>query len=121
LVAKLPYFTIATILWLVALLFGTLTPGNDLPDVGFRLNDKLIHLVIFLVLTVLFLKACKKEYFLKFLGNKVVFFVIIIVLVLSIGTELAQHFIPGRRMGIDDMVADIVGVVLALGVFKLWK
>ena len=118
-VSKIPYLSIVTVGWFVALLFGTLTPGDDLPDIGFNLNDKIIHLIIFLVLTTLFLAAAKRENFLKINSGKIIVTVFLIVSIIAVLTEVLQHFIPGRKMDVSDLIANETGVVTGIIAVRL--
>ena len=118
-VSKIPYLSIVTVGWFVALLFGTLTPGDDLPDIEFNLNDKIIHLIIFLVLTTLFLAAAKRENFLKINSGKIIVTVFLIVSIIAVLTEVLQHFIPGRKMDVSDLIANETGVVTGIIAVRL--
>lgn len=118
-VSKLPYFSIAALGWLIAILLGTLTPVKNLPDVAFNVNDKLVHLVLFLLFSVLLTVAIKKEGFLKISSGKDSVVVFIIASVVAIATELLQYFIPGRQTDIYDLIANETGVIVGLLINRL--
>lgn len=120
-VSKIPYFSIAAIGWFVLLLFGTLTPASELPDIGFNVNDKLIHLFVFFFLTILLLIAAKRENFLRISSGKFIQVVSVIVVLIGASTEVLQNYIPGRQMDLADMVANIIGVLIGVITFRLFN
>jgi len=100
---------VPAVLWLLVILWVTLTPGEELPKtpdiIGF---DKLIHLGIFLVLTFLWNRVgnekgtkTKKQIFIT---NYLVFGILFAILV-----EYLQQYIPGRSYDYGDMIANITG------------
>ena len=102
--------SLPAILWLLAILVATLTPGEQLPEtpdvIGF---DKLVHFSLFFMLTFLWYRAGvknRKEKLNKrnFITNYLVFGIGIAILV-----EYLQQFIPGRSFDWWDMVANIAG------------
>lgn len=102
--------SLPAILWLLAILVATLTPGEQLPEtpdvIGF---DKLVHFSLFFILTFLWYRAGvknRKEKLNKrnFITNYLVFGIGIAILV-----EYLQQFIPGRSFDWWDMVANIAG------------
>lgn len=109
------------LLWAFALLVATLLPGNDLPEVTVKLNDKLIHTVMYLVLTVLFLYAGWCDGFLGIKRSNVIPIGIVASSVMAVGTEFLQSFIPGRNLSFYDMLANSLGIILGLGLFRLTR
>lgn len=102
--------SLPAILWLLAILVATLTPGEQLPEtpdvIGF---DKLVHFSLFFMLTFLWYRAGVKNRKEKlnernFITNYLVFGIGIAILV-----EYLQQFIPGRSFDWWDMVANIAG------------
>jgi len=97
------------LIWLFTILFVTLTPGEKLPDtpdvIGF---DKLVHLSMFLVLTVLWISIGnqnrEKASIKKITTNYLVFGIFFAILV-----EYLQKYIPGRSFDYWDMVANLTG------------
>lgn len=118
-VKKLPYFSVAATGWLVAILIGTLTPATDLPGVAFNLNDKIVHLIIFLLFSLLLSLAIKKEKFLNISSRRIFTVVLTGTSIVAASTEILQNFIPGRQMDIYDLVANEVGVFAGLLIYRL--
>jgi VanZ family protein len=102
--------TLPAVLWLLAILLATLTPGEQLPEtpdvIGF---DKLVHLGLFFILTFLWYRVGRKNRKeklnkIKFITKYLVFGIGIAILV-----EYLQRFIPGRSFDFWDMAANILG------------
>ncbi len=115
------YYTIAVILWISALFSATFLPGTDLPEISFKLNDKLIHVIMYLVLSILFLNASWKEKFLKIPKKRIVMTVLMSVGFIAVITEIIQGFIPGRNTSLYDTIANLIGVVIGFLVFLIMR
>lgn len=76
-------------------------------------NDKFIHFIEFFILTILSLKTFQlfkfKHYYLLS---------IILISIFTVISESIQYFIPYRSFSYYDMIADVVGIIFGLGVFK---
>lgn len=118
-VNKVPWFSLAAICWLVALLAGTLLPSDKIPEVTTRMSDKVIHGLIFFILATLFLIAARKERFLRIPPDKIYIIIIPLILLVAIMTEGLQYFIPGRMSDLNDLIANIAGVLLGVLVYRL--
>jgi VanZ family protein len=106
---------IPAIVWLTLILFATLSPGKQLPKTpdinGF---DKLIHLGLFLILTLLWNRAWdvisgkpKTLNKSKLFTNYLVFGILFAILV-----EYLQQYVPDRSFDYGDMIANITGGTL---------
>lgn len=102
--------SLLALLWLLAILVATLTPGEQLPEtpdvVGF---DKLVHFSLFFTLVFLWHRTGRKSLTeklnkKKFITNYLVFGIGIAILV-----EYLQRYIPGRSFDLLDMVANLLG------------
>ena len=101
------YFLITTYLFLI--------PGGNTPPLfwGF---DKLVHIILFLILTIL-IKISFKD---KFTNNKKLWILYLLVYALSI--ELLQHLMQlGRNFSIFDIIADLIGALVVLKLTSLSK
>ena len=101
--------------WLAACTLAMLTPGSSLPEVSvISFQDKLIHFVIFFILSYLSLGLGireKKEVWRK---RRLWINFILIALVPSIGLETAQHLIPFRSFDLNDLIVNVLGVTSGL-------
>jgi VanZ family protein len=76
-------------------------------------NDKLIHFAEFFVLTVLALKTFQLFKFKHHYILGALFCVFFIVL-----SESLQSLVPYRSFSYYDMLADVIGIIVGIGVFK---
>ena len=107
------------IAWFFLILIAVCIPGYDLPKADkwmITLNyDKIVHVALFAVLAFLFMypiaksslsKKEKRNYFIK---------ITIATAIWGLATELIQKFfIPSRSFDLTDLLADIMGGILAL-------
>jgi len=86
---------------ILIVLIVTLTPGDG-KIVGMYL-DKIVHFLIFFFLSINILY--------KYNGTRVLSFYLFLAVLMGLGTEFFQQYIPGRNMDIIDAIADILGIV----------
>jgi len=88
------------------------------PDLGFVLQDKLLHVLEFGVLGFLLQRSIYYQYTVKLKS-------VLMVLILGIGygglDEIHQSFTVGREASISDFLADAVGIVLVCSIYLLIK
>lgn len=107
----------------IVILILSAKPGINLPESWFDLiaMDKLGHAVVYGVLTYLLLRGFKKEDMTGFAGNSPVS-ALIISIVYGISMELMQYFFfPGRFFELYDIIANIIGSILGLYIFKYFN
>lgn len=103
--------TVAT-LWTLGLLAACLVPGERIPEVDIDSFDKLVHVGLFAGFGFLWLRVAP--------GRRVT--VALYGLALAILIELLQHGLPIHRSGDAlDVVADAVGLALALAADAAWR
>ena len=104
-----PHHQAAVAATLVAVLM--LLPGRAVPPVpAFDWADKVAHLLLFLAMTLLVIRSFKSTS--RF--ERPVLAAALATLAYSVLLEVAQGMIPGRFLEPADMVANGVGVMLAL-------
>ncbi len=97
--------------------------GINLPESWLDLiaMDKLGHAVVYGALTFLLLRGFKKEEMIGFAGNSHLS-ALIISIVYGIAMELMQYlFFPGRFFEVYDIIANIIGSLLGLYIFKYFN
>lgn len=111
----LPFVTLSGIIfWLSSI------PGLTPPDLGFSWQDKLYHTAAFFVygcctvLAVLSVRTALPT------GVRLIL-VLVIGISFSVSDELHQVYVPNRFAGIDDVLADCIGVCLSLFTFRFFK
>ncbi len=113
------------ILWWVLVMVLTLTPGNYFPEVSSFWNlfspDKIIHLLIFGVLSFLLLSGFGKHFRLKSVRGTTIS-PLFITLFTGILTEVMQAVFPiGREASIYDVVANFTGCFAGYYSFRILK
>ncbi|MDC8005802.1 VanZ family protein [Aureisphaera galaxeae] len=105
------YTLILTVLFMV--------PAPDIPDMGIEFGDKWAHILVFFILTFLWLLITWKNHWLR--KNRV-FWVSFWALLYGIIIEALQGgFFESRSADVWDTIADAVGILLACLVFVMMK
>lgn len=76
-------------------------------------NDKLIHFIEFFILTILVLKTFQAYNVKRFYFYGLIFLVFFVFL-----SESIQAFLPYRSFSYYDIAADLLGIIIGVGVFK---
>lgn len=75
--------------------------------------DKIIHLSLFAICTILALRA--------WLSTLSPLSIILLLLVFAGLTEVAQHLVPGRSMSLGDMIADTIGILIGATIWQGYR
>lgn len=92
-------------------------PNIQLPDLGFNLQDKFLHLVAYFVYGSTIIIALLGN-FPEMAKKKLIIFVITIGCIFAASDEIHQFYIPGRVASFWDWVADVLGVLFSLLTIK---
>lgn len=104
----------AAVIWMLVILIGCTLPGPNVPT-SLTLNDKLMHVAIFIPFGLLWTLAGLRPGWAVLAG-----------LLFGVTIEIMQAVLPIHRSGdVEDAVADfagvLIGVGLALGVQRVLK
>ena len=113
-------YQLPAILWITAIFIQSSISKLSTPDLGFKSQDKLAHLVEFAILAFLLRRAFfyypnakwrEKWYLLTLLvgGCYAVF------------DEIHQAFVPGRTAVLYDVLADVIGVLIVINIYRFLK
>jgi VanZ family protein len=103
-------------LWALTIFIGSSIPGKSLPDFSILSVDKLIHAGIYAVLTwfgVMSFKTINPN--LSF--RRIYLYVFLIHFFYAISDEWHQSFVPNRSCELFDVLADLTGIALAIGLY----
>ena len=109
--------------WALSILFLCTIGTEDLPSVGFLdllSFDKFVHAAMFGVLNLTLLVACRRQLRFHVVRKKAI--IIALVFSLAYGTiiEVLQFFLAtGRSAEYQDIVANTVGCIIGLYLFRL--
>lgn len=98
----------------IFLLIATSLPSTSLPQT--LLSDKIQHTLAFMILGILLTLTLKTQQKYNTLKLYAYSFAIIIGMIYALFDELHQLFIPGRYCEFVDWIADVIGVVLGVGI-----
>lgn len=113
---------IFSIFFLVIILVGCLLPGSTMPNSDTQNLDKALHIILFLCFTFCSLVGCVKQSQYPMLHYFALKYVVLFSIILTVAIEVIQHyFIPRRGFELLDIVADLVGIVLAVALFFFVK
>ena len=92
-------------------------PSLKAPDVGFHAIDKVSHILEYAVLGILLMRSAlfKQEYNLRLFVT-----LSCIGILYGLFDEIHQAFVPNRFSSAWDVLADAVGVMLGLLLYRLW-
>jgi VanZ family protein len=95
---------------ILGIMLLSIAPLSELGVPSF--NDKLFHIISFLYLGIISILS-------KFNIDKIYLFILLISYGLLI--EIAQSFLSYRYFEINDLLADLIGVTIAFGFFRIKK
>jgi VanZ family protein len=113
-------YYIPVVLWTVMILILTLLPGNAVPDVPVFGIDKLVHVFIFGMLMYLTCYAIAKSRNQPVTRTTGLLIAAAYSIILSVGIEILQNYVPGRSFSYADIVANITGIVLGYWIFRIY-
>ena len=114
------------VLWLLVICFLSLTPGNKLPDIQWKLIsiDTVAHFGFYFVLAFLQLLAFQhskkiKSQFLVNLSNPALYMIVILAgIAIGYGIELVQkHYIYQRYYDFEDILVNGIGTIFGAFTF----
>lgn len=106
------------IVYWVILFTATTLPARDLPTTG--VSDKIEHFSAYLILAILLNLTLMFQNKYPNLKKKAWLFTLMFSLVYGGLDEIHQYFIPGRDCDIIDWLADTAGVLIGLGIVRIF-
>ncbi|MBN2460010.1 MAG: VanZ family protein [Candidatus Cloacimonetes bacterium] len=106
-------YRILFVIWTAIMFTMTSIPElNTAPDRLLNI-DKLYHIILYFVFTVLYIRMNKDKQ-----GRGTLRVLIILLLILPFLDELHQIPIPGRSFSLLDVIADVIGFFAAIILFR---
>ena len=105
-----------TIIWAVIILLLTLTSGGSNANIEFVYTDKLVHLIIFLVLSFLVIVGVSKQNGIR-VKTKTIITSVLLCMLYGILIEFIQYTLPQREFDYFDFLANNAGVVFGVLMF----
>jgi len=116
----LKYF-LPAILWSIVIFILSTRSGINLPEswMDFISWDKFGHAVVYCILTILLLIGSYQKNAKHDLGRAILTLGVIISSIYGISMEIVQYsFFPGRFFEVMDIIANIIGSLIGLIIFK---
>lgn len=113
---KLIHYALA--IYCLAIFVLSSIPGDNFPEVDFKFSDKIVHVVIYSVLYILFFYSLKNQRKNVKLHEHSFEYALLFTAVYGLTDELHQYFVPLRSCEIYDWLADITGAFIAYAVMK---
>jgi VanZ family protein len=111
------YWYVPLLFWASLLVVLTSLPKLRPPSLGLEMQDKLYHLLFYMVLGFLWARAviqARRDRLISGLTRACFGASLFAIL-----DELHQLFIPGRQCDLGDAIADIIGLILAILLYKI--
>ncbi|MDZ4695393.1 MAG: VanZ family protein [Deltaproteobacteria bacterium] len=114
------YAWIPPLIWAAAVFVLSSLPGSSLPDLGFAMQDKFAHSLVFATLAALVLRALGGT---RFQSKPLVAMGIAVAIATAYGVsdEFHQSFVPRRSPDVLDVVADSFGALMGVVAFAAWS
>lgn len=109
---KLLFIWAPPFIWAGAILVLSFLPGEKLPQVPVAHLDKIIHFLVYFILSLLVIRLFQYEG--RFSRPVEASFTLILAGGYGTLIELMQHFIPGRDSSIFDALINILGAVIGI-------
>jgi len=104
--------------WTLIILILTWYPKIEIPDIGIDAEDKIAHIGVFCLWSLLMLRMFSKYEIKRIPGA--VKLLIIAGTIFAIADESVQGFVPGRHFSFYDMLANNIGIWLSVPIFKFF-
>lgn len=112
------FYWLPTFLWMAVIFFLSAQTGDDLHSAfPFLDNFDIGHPVEYFILALVFYYSLTKTTEAKYLSA----WTLIFVFFYGLSDEFHQSFVPGRMPDVNDLVRDIFGGALALGLIRFKK
>jgi VanZ family protein len=108
------YDQLPVILWALLIFVASSIPNIALPNIEFIASDKVIHLVVYFVLCVLFHRALSHQKRFPGLARWSLACAVLFSILYGVSDEIHQSFVPNRDASLYDLAADSIGTLLFL-------
>lgn len=94
-------------------------PGENFPKVDFEFSDKIVHVIIYSVLYVLFFYSLKNQSKYIKLRSSALWFSLLLTSLYGMTDEFHQYFVTNRSCEFYDWAADTAGALLMFTIFSM--
>ena len=104
---------------MIAIFILSSIPGDQFPEIQFKLADKIVHFFIFGILGLLLARSINNTVN-PFWNDRYILWSVLIGIVYGLVDEWHQMYIPGRYTSLSDWIADFLGVVCFVALYFYW-
>lgn len=112
-------YHIALLLYCILIFILSSIPGETFPKVDFEFSDKIVHLIVYGILFILFFYSLKNQSKYVKLQKYPFEYSLIFAALYEITDELHQYFVPNRSCELADWIADLTGIILMYVIMKV--
>ena len=106
-------------MWGFAIYIGSSIPSKYLPEIVLLSPDKLLHVGVFFVFGLFVYRSLAGSERIASFRNHAMRYTFLLAGGYGIFDEVHQHFVPGRTADPFDVLADLLGISLALGLIGI--
>ena len=114
------WYQFPVIFWAAAIFIQSSMSDIITPDLGFSMQDKFGHLIVYAILGLLLIRALLYQPN-QSIYDKAGWLTFLIGSGYAISDEIHQSFVPGRSADVEDVIADIIGIAIVLCIFYIRK
>jgi VanZ family protein len=109
------YDQLPAILWMLLIFITSSIPSLTLPDLRFVPEDKVVHLIVYLILCAFVHRALLHQRRFRWIGKWSLVCAFFLTVVFGMSDEFHQSFVPNRDASVLDVSADSIGALLFVG------
>lgn len=107
------------IIWALTIAFLSLVGVETTANISFMAIDKVIHLVMYAVLTLMFIVGFHKQYQIRVFKYNPLIWATSVTALYGVLLEFIQYFLPHRSFDYQDMFANVIGTFIGWLVFLI--
>jgi VanZ family protein len=110
-------YQMPAIIWSILTIIISSKSNLSTPDLGFELQDKLLHFLYYTVYGIFLCYAFYNQKKFVFVKRNYIYSAIIFGSLFGLSDEFHQYFVENRTMDFWDWIADSLGVTFGVGLF----
>jgi VanZ family protein len=114
-------YHIGLLLYLIIIFILSSIPGDDFPKVDFEFSDKVVHIIIYAILFLLFFYSLKNQSKYVKLQKFALQYSLLFTCLYGVTDELHQYFVPNRSCELYDWFADVIGGLIMYAIIKFYS
>ena len=113
-------YQLPVIVWALLIFVSSSIPGTKFPSVPIFGVDKIVHIGFYFIFCFLAHRALAHQQKFPLLFRYSYAFSVLCTLAYGAFDEFHQYFVPSRSSDVFDVMADVTGALIYVGLVKLW-